>query len=148
MSGGSRAVDGLRARTGAARSPAEISHRAPLAGVPAAGLLLARLQRQLGNQAVVALLRNHRRDRSAPGRPLIGFEGGELDQETESTLRRASSGGTPLDATTRSTFEGAFGGADFSDVRLHRSHQAAELSSRLQAKAFTVGRHIYFGEGA
>lgn len=62
-------------------------------------------------------------------------------------LRRSSSGGTPLDETTRSSFESAFGGADFSAVRLHRGRDASELSNRLQAKAFTVGRHIYFGEG-
>jgi hypothetical protein len=102
------------------------------------------LQRQLGNQAVVALLRNGQPNLSAP----VGLEGGELDRESESTLRRASSGGAPLDATTRSCFEGAFGGADFSGVRLHRGHEAGELSNRLQAKAFTVGRHIYFGEEA
>jgi outer membrane protein OmpA-like peptidoglycan-associated protein len=39
-------------------------------------------------------------------------------------------------------------GEDVSDVRIHTDAQAARLASDRQASAFTVGRHIAFGEGA
>ena len=38
-------------------------------------------------------------------------------------------------------------GADFSDVRIHQGAEAAELSTSVQAKAFTYGNDIYFNEG-
>ena len=38
-------------------------------------------------------------------------------------------------------------GADFSDVRVHTGHEAAELSDELQAQAFTYGKDVYFGAG-
>jgi hypothetical protein len=36
-------------------------------------------------------------------------------------------------------------GADFSNVRVHSDSQAAKLSSDLGAKAFTLGKDVYFG---
>lgn len=39
-------------------------------------------------------------------------------------------------------------GADFSDVRVHTSPEAADLNSQLSAKAFTTGKDIFFQEGA
>ena len=38
-------------------------------------------------------------------------------------------------------------GADFSGVQIHRDTSANQLASQLNAKAFTVGRDIYFGSG-
>jgi hypothetical protein len=38
-------------------------------------------------------------------------------------------------------------GADFSDVRVHTGHEAADLSDELQAQAFTYGKDVYFGAG-
>lgn len=38
-------------------------------------------------------------------------------------------------------------GADFSDVRIHHDTQAAQLSTDLQARAFTYGSHIAFASG-
>ena len=37
--------------------------------------------------------------------------------------------------------------ADFSKVRVHTDARAAQLSEGLNARAFTVGNHIYFGAG-
>jgi hypothetical protein len=54
--------------------------------------------------------------------------------------------GNTLDTTTKSFMESRFG-ADFSGVRIHTGDYAAQLSSDLQAQAFTVGNDIYFNSG-
>lgn len=59
---------------------------------------------------------------------------GELGQST----------GTALPRDVRGFMEPRFG-ADFSGVRIHTGDQAAGLSGRLSAQAFTVGQDIYFG---
>lgn len=78
---------------------------------------------------------------------VVGAAGGELDTATSSKIERARSGGKPLDAPTRSSMEGAFG-ADFSGIRVHDDRQASELSSSIQASAFTVGSDIFFNGGS
>ena len=62
-------------------------------------------------------------------------------------LNASKGGGSPLGTTTRSKMEGAFGGQDFSSVRIHTGSQATELSNSIQAKAFTHGNDIYFNRG-
>ena len=64
----------------------------------------------------------------------------------ESRLAATHTGGEPLGFRTRHQMETAFG-RDFSRVRVHRDSQAAEISHKLSAHAFTHGRHIYFGSG-
>lgn len=54
-------------------------------------------------------------------------------------------GGSALPAATRAFFEPRFG-ADFSQVRVHTDMQAARAASSINAKAFTVGRDIAFGD--
>lgn len=51
-------------------------------------------------------------------------------------------GGSPLPQGARRFMESRFG-TDFSHVRLHTDGLAAQLSTGLNAKAFTVGRDIY-----
>jgi hypothetical protein len=80
-------------------------------------------------------------------REAIGAEGGALDAETESAIRGARGGGSALGGATRTQFESAFGGADFSEVRLHSGPAAAQLNDRVQAKAFTIGSDIFFRGG-
>jgi hypothetical protein len=58
----------------------------------------------------------------------------------------AASSGTPLPASIRSDAESAFR-ADFSRVRVHTDGPATSAASRVQARAFTVDDHIYFGRG-
>lgn len=53
-------------------------------------------------------------------------------------------GGESLDGTLQSRMSSAFG-YDFSSVRVHKDNQAAQLSSNLNARAFTVGRNVAFG---
>jgi hypothetical protein len=66
-------------------------------------------------------------------------------KETASFLERLGSiliPGEPLAGTTRSRME-AFFGYDLKDVRVHRGPAAEELSRRLDARAFTLGGHIF-----
>ena len=55
--------------------------------------------------------------------------------------------GNALPADLRHATEVAFK-ADFGDVRVHADAPAERLAADLGAAAFTVGRHIVFGEGA
>ncbi len=57
-----------------------------------------------------------------------------------------SSAGQPLGASTRSFMEPRFG-HNFSDVRLHTGGQAEASAERINARAYTLGRHIVFGAG-
>jgi Domain of unknown function (DUF4157)/Protein of unknown function (DUF2778) len=54
--------------------------------------------------------------------------------------------GRPLDAATRPRMERAFQ-TDFSRVRVHDDSHSAATARALDARAFTVGRHIVFGAG-
>lgn len=51
-----------------------------------------------------------------------------------------------MPSSVQSFFDSRFG-ADFSEVRVHSGSQAGELTQALQAKAFTVGNDVVFGEG-
>ncbi|MEX3636133.1 DUF4157 domain-containing protein [Paraburkholderia sp. BR14427] len=57
-----------------------------------------------------------------------------------------AAGGAPLPDGLRAVFEPRFG-FDFTDVRVHTSHEAADASRKLGARAFTVGDHVFFGAG-
>jgi Domain of unknown function (DUF4157) len=58
----------------------------------------------------------------------------------------ARSNGRPLDSSTRKFMESRFG-QDFTRVRVHTDPVAAQVASAFQARAFTVGHNIAFGEG-
>lgn len=54
--------------------------------------------------------------------------------------------GQPLDSATRTMMEPRFG-HDFSKVRVHTGHQAAESARAVHAHAYTVGTDVVFNEG-
>jgi hypothetical protein len=56
------------------------------------------------------------------------------------------SGGRGLDEQTRGLMESRFGEA-FDEVRVHTGSRAAEMADTVEARAFTVGSDIVFGEG-
>lgn len=64
----------------------------------------------------------------------------------ESQLAQAQGGGRTMPDGLRNMMEAGFG-RDFSNVRIHTDSQAAEMSSNLSAKAFTLGNDIYFNKG-
>lgn len=89
---------------------------------------------------------NRRVQRSAAAAS-IGREGGTVDAQTDREIRAVrSSGGRPLDPTSRTSMEGAMG-ADFGRVRVHDGPVARRLNDRIQASAFTTGRDIFFRDG-
>lgn len=62
------------------------------------------------------------------------------------SLLNSLGGGASLDAAVRSRMEGGLG-VSLGDVRVHVDGHAAALASQLEARAFTVGRHVAFGAG-
>jgi len=75
-----------------------------------------------------------------------GRSNGEVTTSFESSLSGTKSSGEPLSGSVRNFMEPRFG-ADFSNVRIHKGPEAAELSSEINAQAFTHGRDIYFNDG-
>ena len=63
-----------------------------------------------------------------------------------SQLRDRNAGGQPLAPPLREFFEPRLG-YDFGRVRIHTDARAADSARKLQAKAFTVGRDVFFGAG-
>lgn len=64
----------------------------------------------------------------------------------ENQLSHMQGGGQTMPHGLLSMMESGFG-RDFSQVRLHTDSQAAEMSSSINAKAFTLGNDIYFNKG-
>jgi hypothetical protein len=56
-------------------------------------------------------------------------------------------GGKPLPANLRFDFQRHLGGGALDGVRLHTGAKASSLASAARARAFTVGRDIFFREG-
>ena len=81
------------------------------------------------------------------GAGAIGPEGGTVDDDVQARLDRTRGGGSALDTGVRRSMESAFGDADFGGVRIHAGSEAADLNSRLGARAFTLGSDIYLGSG-
>ncbi len=76
-------------------------------------------------------------------------EGGSMSSTPDSfasSLDGSRGGGEPLPTGFRRDVEGAMG-RSFADVRVHSDAKAHDLSSSIQAKAFTTGSDIYFGRG-
>jgi hypothetical protein len=95
-------------------------------GLDAAAIL--HLQRTAGNAGVVQMLASEEEDRS-PVHDVVG-----------------SGGGSPLDASTRSTMETAFG-ESFGDVKVHTDDAASRSAESVGANAYTVGSDIVFRSG-
>ncbi len=60
-------------------------------------------------------------------------------------IRSSMSGGTPLPLSVRKFMEPRFK-ADFSNVRIHNDDRSAKLNQQVQAKAFAVSNHVFFGK--
>jgi hypothetical protein len=61
-----------------------------------------------------------------------------------SQINAARGSGTSLPIPSRALFEGRFG-YDFRQVRIHTGANAASLARSVNARAFTMGRDIFFG---
>jgi hypothetical protein len=117
-------------------APAEKSHAQPEAHEPARQAML-NLQQQVGNRAVQRLVAQRSGGSDGPT---------ELDDATAQRIQRQQGSGQELDKNTRGKMENAFG-SDFSQVRVHNSSEAGELNQSLNARAFTTGQDVFFGQG-
>ncbi len=79
--------------------------------------------------------------------PVVGLEGGPVDEGIQGRIQSKRSGGAPMDGGTRAAMEGSFG-ESFQDVRLHHDHESDSLNRSLGAKAFTTGSDIFFRQDA
>ncbi|HEX4960383.1 MAG TPA: DUF4157 domain-containing protein [Thermoanaerobaculia bacterium] len=82
----------------------------------------------------------------AAGPPPAEPGGGSAPAGVEVGIRRAQGAGRPLPQPVRGAMEGALG-ADFGAVRVHTGSTPDHLSQALSARAFTVGREIFFRSG-
>jgi len=72
---------------------------------------------------------------------------GRLSPQMEERIQQLmQGGGRPLDKETRDYFEPRFG-ADFGQIRVHDDAEAARIAGQMNSRAFTQGRHIFFGQG-
>jgi hypothetical protein len=76
----------------------------------------------------------------------VGGGPSRLGGAVAQTLQASRGGGQPLNPALGTSLGRQFG-ADFGAVRVHADGEAAALSDRLHAKAFTVGRDVYFNRG-
>ena len=75
----------------------------------------------------------------------VGADGGATDAATADRIQSARGRGAPLPPSLRRSMESAFDGAGFGGVRLHTGAEAADLSARVGAHAFTIGQDIFLG---
>ncbi|MEI7847247.1 MAG: DUF4157 domain-containing protein [Chloroflexota bacterium] len=73
--------------------------------------------------------------------------GGELPQQVSAAIQKQRGGGVALPETMQSEAKQILG-HDFSNVRIHAGAEAHRLSRSIQAKAFTIGKDIFFKQGA
>jgi hypothetical protein len=71
----------------------------------------------------------------------------DTNADFEGRVKAGQGGGSPLPVETRAFMEPRFGGMDFSGVRVHSGGEAADLNRQVSARAFTLGKDIYLGEG-
>jgi Domain of unknown function (DUF4157) len=71
---------------------------------------------------------------------------GSVHPAVAGAIRGAAGGGRALDGATASWALGAFGGA-VKDARLHTGGLADALARAVSARAFTVGRDVFFAAG-
>jgi Domain of unknown function (DUF4157) len=69
-----------------------------------------------------------------------------LESPLDIQFNQDQDGGTPLSTSTRRFVEPLFR-VNFDQVRLHTDRQAHQIASKIQARAFTYGHHIWLGKG-
>ncbi|MEI7847248.1 MAG: DUF4157 domain-containing protein, partial [Chloroflexota bacterium] len=72
--------------------------------------------------------------------------GGELPRQVSAAIQKQRGGGVTLPETIQTEARNILG-HDFSDVRIHTGPEAQRLSRSIQAKAFAIGKDIFFKQG-
>jgi len=90
--------------------------------------------------------RLHRKPLASQLTPTSQASAAPVSDALASRIESSHGGGSPLPDTTLNFMESRFD-ADFSDVKIHADSGAAQINHELNAKAFTIGKDIYFNEG-
>ena len=69
-----------------------------------------------------------------------------IPESVSDRIHASQSGGSMINGTALDFMESRFG-TDFGDVKIHTDSDAIQLNQELNARAFTVGSHVYFNEG-
>lgn len=119
----------------------------PATGMPPAAAMMLGLQSAAGNRAVGALLGGMAvaGDTVARAPDTSGVAGGPAPAGFADGLDGAG-GGSPLPDGVRQKLESGTG-TSLGDVRVHVGGTAPGLAAQVGARAFTLGRDIYFGQG-
>lgn len=148
----SKALPVLKGQT--SRRSAAIVQPTESAKVNASQMGLLDLQHSAGNRATAALLRPSQEHEPLEQDAKRMAEQASFGQPISTPATLPTSGqpslfsqpGEPLPGALLQHFEQRFG-HDLSQVRLHRSAQAAQAAEALSARAFTHGQEIAFGLG-
>lgn len=144
------------------RASSSLARPASAAAPPLSAPALLRLQRAMGNQAVLRMC--SQAASATRGGPAQALSLATLSAGSDPATRQISepgraaelpapavesptieSMGQPLPPATRALMESRFG-HDFSGVRVHANAEAAMSAAALGARAYTVGQHIVWGE--
>lgn len=74
-----------------------------------------------------------------------GVSNPQANSNTDLVSDVTKSGGEPMDQATSSFMEERFG-QDFSHVRIHTNHAAAQSARSINARAYTAGQHVVMAE--
>lgn len=99
------------------------------------------LQQQAGNRAVQRLMQR------AQTAPEVGPEGGDLGASLQSQVEQARGGGRAVEPGAAGQI-GRTLGADVSSARVHTDASADQINQSLGSEAATLGRDIFFRQGA
>ncbi|MCX5399519.1 DUF4157 domain-containing protein [Streptomyces sp. NBC_00102] len=110
-------------------------------GTPLGRADMPALQRAAGNAAVARLVEEQRH---AHG-PDCGHGDTAVQRSAVHEVLRST--GQPMGGPLQQEMESRFGGADFSDVRLHTGSQARRSAAEVGARAYTSGSSIVIGDG-
>ena len=99
------------------------------------------VQRKEGNGATVSSAGD-----SGGGAADTAASGGAVSGVTAARINSQRGAGVPLPNAERNFFEPRFG-SSFAQVRVHADSESAHLAHDLDARAFTVGRDVFFGSG-
>ena len=75
-----------------------------------------------------------------------GHEGREANSELETSIVRSREQGRPVDQSAIESLSSRLG-TSLRGIRIHTGASEARMNREINARAFTVGRDIYFNQG-
>ncbi len=134
---------------------AEEEEKEPIQTKPVAGQITPLVQRQQeeekeplqpSSESATPLVRRQEEEEETLQAKDGPSQSSDVPSDVVTHIDSARGGGQPLPESARAHFEPRFG-RDLSQVRVHSDSRAATTSRRLDARALTHGRDIFFGAG-